>query len=196
MTYTARPDSPAVVIDATAQIIGPESGELWTAYQAWLAAGNAPNPAPTPPAPTQQQLAAQVVSACSAMCEDVISQAAPDKAHQLAYLNAAGFLAGGSTPPMTEPPKNAFAALAAANNMTPEALASLVSAFASGSLILSISLATLQSACADATTSAQLAEALSSFEASIGSLVATVNAASPPRIIVAPASPSIPGVNS
>lgn len=49
MTYTARNDTNAVVDDATGAIIGPEHEDEWAEYQAWVAAGNTPNPAPPPP---------------------------------------------------------------------------------------------------------------------------------------------------
>jgi hypothetical protein len=51
MTYTARNNTTAVVINATGEIIGPESGAKWVAYQAWVAAGNTASPAPPIPTP-------------------------------------------------------------------------------------------------------------------------------------------------
>jgi hypothetical protein len=46
MTYTGRLGSSAVIVDATGEIIGPEHVEQWAAYQAWVAAGHTPTPAP------------------------------------------------------------------------------------------------------------------------------------------------------
>jgi hypothetical protein len=52
MTYTLVASSSSVVRDADGATIpdDPRNGD-WQAYQAWLAAGNAPTPAPVPPAP-------------------------------------------------------------------------------------------------------------------------------------------------
>ncbi len=51
MTYTLIANSTSVTRDADSATI-PANPTLfdWQTYQAWLAAGNTPNPAPTPPA--------------------------------------------------------------------------------------------------------------------------------------------------
>ena len=52
MTYTLIANSTSVTRDADGATIpaDPRNAD-WQVYQAWLAAGNTPNPAPTPPAP-------------------------------------------------------------------------------------------------------------------------------------------------
>ncbi|KAF0136640.1 MAG: hypothetical protein FD139_699 [Methylocystaceae bacterium] len=47
MTYSARPDTVAVVRDSDGRIIGPEMEAEWAEYQAWAALGNTPAPANT-----------------------------------------------------------------------------------------------------------------------------------------------------
>ena len=68
MTYTlsVRPGFSGVVRDADGASIPDDPHNVdWQAYQAWLAAGNAPNPAPTsPPVPTA--LLWQLEAACNA----------------------------------------------------------------------------------------------------------------------------------
>jgi hypothetical protein len=52
MTYTLIANSSCVQRDADVATIPADPANIdWRAYRAWLAAGNAPNPAPTPPAP-------------------------------------------------------------------------------------------------------------------------------------------------
>jgi len=46
MSYSARRDTDAVVVDLTGQIIGPEHTAEWAEYQAWVALGNIPTPPP------------------------------------------------------------------------------------------------------------------------------------------------------
>lgn len=196
MTYTLFPGctaSQALVVDATGQIISPTSGALWTTAQAWIKAGNTPNPVPVANVAT---LAGSLIAAASAACATIIGQAVPDATHQLAYLNASGMLGGTTTPPTNDPPKTAFNAMASANGLTPAAFAVVVSTFASQSLQLSVALAMLENASAAATTSAQLATALSVFQAAISSVVTALNAANPPVPIVAPAAIVIVGINA
>jgi hypothetical protein len=52
MTCTLTAKSAAVIRDADDASIPGDPGNVdWRACQAWRAAGNAPNPAPSPPAP-------------------------------------------------------------------------------------------------------------------------------------------------
>ena len=54
MTYSlpSRSGLSGVVCDADGACVPADPGNVdWQAYQAWLAAGNAPTPAPSPPAP-------------------------------------------------------------------------------------------------------------------------------------------------
>jgi hypothetical protein len=52
MTYTLLANSSCVRRDADGACIPADPGNIdWQAYQAWLAAGNTPNPALAPPTP-------------------------------------------------------------------------------------------------------------------------------------------------
>jgi hypothetical protein len=69
MNYTLQPaPSTSITRDAatpTALSIPADVGNAdWRAYQAWLAAGNAPNPAPAGPAPVPTALLWQLEAAC------------------------------------------------------------------------------------------------------------------------------------
>lgn len=196
MTYTLRPgltSSQAVVIDATGQIIGPESGELWAAYLAWLADGNTPNPAPAIPLPT---LVAALNTACITACSIIVVQIAPDEPHQLSYLNLASMLTGGTTAPTNAPYADAFAASAEVFGMTTSTFATVVANCSAQMAFISAALGTLQAAAYTATTADQLATALSTFETSIGNVVTALNALPLPVPVVAPASISIVGINA
>ncbi len=163
-------------------------------YQQWLAAGNTPTPVP---APTQAQLAASLTSAASAACALVVAQTLPDPSHQAAFQNAAAIVNGnGGAAPTTGPLATKFAALATVYGMSASAFATLAVAFQGASLDLSTALTTLWAAASAATTSAQLATALTAFETAIGNVVAEINAAGPPGPTVAPAAIIIAGINA
>ena len=66
MTYTARTGTTAVVIDATGEIIGPESGARLGGLSSMAYGGNTPTPAPAPPAPVAICLLWQLQAVCSA----------------------------------------------------------------------------------------------------------------------------------
>ena len=56
MMYTSRHNTNAVVRDSDGAIIGPENTDEWAEYQAWLAEGNTPLPAPPIPIVVPQQV--------------------------------------------------------------------------------------------------------------------------------------------
>jgi hypothetical protein len=67
MTYSLQsPPFRSVVRDADGALIPADARNVdWQTYQAWLAAGNAPNPAPTPPAPVPSALLWQLEAVCN-----------------------------------------------------------------------------------------------------------------------------------
>lgn len=194
MTYTLIANSTSVRRDADGAIIPGDPGNAdWQAYQAWLAAGNAPTPVA---APTQAQLAASLVSAASAACASIVTQVTPDPAHQAAFQNAASIVNGnGGAAPASGPMQAAFAALASAYGATPANFVGFVLAAQAASLTLGAALATLTGAANAAATPAALASALTAFEASIGGVVTSLNAALPSPL-TAPAPISIAGINA
>ena len=164
----------------------------WVAYQAWLSAGNTPTPVP---GPTQAQLIASLTSAASAACASIVSQVLPDPTHQTAFQNAASIVNGaGGAAPTTGPNVARFAAQAAVYGMTATAFATMVLAVQGANLDLSTALITLTYAAAPAYSSAQLATALTAFEASLATVVSEVNAALPIPV-TAPAPIFITGIN-
>jgi hypothetical protein len=66
MVYTLIANTTSVTRDADGSFIPADPRNVdWQAYQAWLAAGNAPNPAPTPPAPVPTALLWQLEAVCN-----------------------------------------------------------------------------------------------------------------------------------
>lgn len=150
---------------------------------------------PTPP-PTQAQLAASLAAAASAACTHVIAQIYPDAAHQAAFQNAASIVNGnGGAAPAVDPLAKKFENLAAIYGLSASAFATLVVAMQGASFDLSAALATLNGAAADATTPAELAAALTSFETALAAALVEINAAGLPITIAAPAPIIIAGVN-
>ena len=149
--------------------------------------------APSPPAPTQAQLQAAVISAASSVCAQITNAVAPDAAHANAYQIAAGALSNGVVP-SSGPVASWLASYAAANGQSEAQVVGAVLAGASAALGLSSALATLEAEASAATTSAQLVTALTAFEASIASILAAM--ASGGVTVAAPAAISIAGVNA
>jgi hypothetical protein len=66
MTYTLIVNSTGVTRDVDSASIPADAGNAdWRAYQAWLAAGNTPNPAPVPPTPVPTALLWQLEAICN-----------------------------------------------------------------------------------------------------------------------------------
>jgi hypothetical protein len=159
------------------------------------------NGAPTlvaAPAPALSVLQARTLAAASAAAGSILAQVFPDAVHQAAFQNAGAIVAGnnGAAPASTAATYSAFSAFATVYGMTAAAFASLVQAGQNASMSMAVASATLTSAVNVATSAAAIATALAAFEAALVSVVATLNAASPPVAFVAPAAISITGVNA
>lgn len=162
--------------------------------EGWIYSGGVFS-SPSAAAPTQAQLAAAVVSAGSAATGSIVSQIAPDATHQNAYQNAASMVwASGGAAPSSGPGQAIFASYAADFGVTPAVLASRVVAGSVGAIGLSGALLALEEAAATATTSAQLATALATFETTLTGIVSNLTATG--LVVTAPAAISIPGVNA
>ena len=151
---------------------------------------------PAPPSPTFPQLQQEVLAAASAVSSSLVTAISPDAAHQQGFQNAAAVVAGnGGSAPTTGPYATQFAALASSYSMTPSAFATMVTALMNASWQNTNAGLAIQAAVAAATTSTQLASAITTFDTSIGQIVTAINAAVPVPI-AAPAAIVIAGVNS
>lgn len=200
--------------DATGRIFSSGAGAVVPAddagYGAWLASGRLPTPWPKDEAGAQTPEALDEVLApyglktglaatsldglkttalalASKSCAAVIAQIFPDDAHRLA-IQTAGALASVGLAPTFEPIATKFAALAATNGMTADAFAKFVGAAQGANLDLSSALAVASTSIKAAADTAGLAAALTIFKSAVETVVAEINAAGPPRAIVAPAS--------
>ncbi|MFZ1109869.1 MAG: hypothetical protein WAN43_16160 [Rhodomicrobium sp.] len=67
MAYTLIANSSAITRDSDGATIPADPRNTdWQAYQTWLAAGNAPTPAPVPPTPVPSALMWQIAAVCAA----------------------------------------------------------------------------------------------------------------------------------
>jgi hypothetical protein len=136
-------------------------------------------------------------AAASAACSFISNQIVPDTVHQNAYQLAAGMVGPSATVPAVAPVSTYFAAMAASFGFQPQAFATLVVAITASAFQLSAILAAVESVANNpASTPAQLAAALSTFETSIAAFVTSINSAGLAITVVAPPAIVIPGINA
>lgn len=146
---------------------------------------------------TQEQMQSALMSATSAASSAIANQIYNDPAHAAAGQNAGMIVAISGGPPASSSPFfAAFNSNAQSWGMTPANFATLITTLMSQSMVLSAAQNACTVATMAATTSDQLATALSAFEAAIGGVVSSINAASPPVAIVPPPAITIKGVNA
>lgn len=147
------------------------------------------------PGCTVARLRPELAGAVAAACDSITGQIAASETQMAGFQNAARVVSVDGTPPTAGPAASAFDALAASYGMTPAALATLVSEVGA----VSMQLLALQSGtgaqAAGARSAADLAAALTGFEAGLAAIVQGLNGAGLKIAIVAPAPIKIVGIN-
>ena len=141
-------------------------------------------------------LRAQLLSAAQAAADSVTAQVFPTPTMMATLVNAAMWVSGaGGEKPTVSAYATRFANLAAAYGKSADDFAAAIVVGQQQAADMGIALLALDAAAAAASTSGDLATALSTFESSLGGVITAMNAVVPVQI-VAPAAIVIKGINA
>ena len=151
--------------------------------------------APVVAGPTLPELQTALITAAASACDFLTSQVNRTQTHAAAFFNVASVVsANGGTVPTTGPLASSLAALATIYGGSTTAFGELSGALQKAAMDNLTTLVTLETAALSATTSHDLATALTAFETSLTAVFDEIAAAG--ATIAAPTAISIVGINA